>query len=177
MGRSAVLALLASLATASPCAPQIASQVVATGLQDPVAVVADPTQPATFMVAEQGGLVRVVRDGMVREQPFLDLKRDVASGGERGLLGMALAPDFRRVAPLLRQLHQSQRRHRCRALSCATPTIPYAQIPTSRFDLLWPDGRRVIDQPFSNHNGGHLRSARTAISTSASAMAAAAAIP
>ena len=26
----------------------------------------------------------------------------------------------------------------------------------SRFDLLWPDGRRFIDQPFSNHNGGHL---------------------
>ena len=26
----------------------------------------------------------------------------------------------------------------------------------SRFDLAWPDGRRAIDQPFANHNGGHL---------------------
>jgi glucose/arabinose dehydrogenase len=28
--------------------------------------------------------------------------------------------------------------------------------PNSRFDLVWPDGRRFISQPFSNHNGGHL---------------------
>jgi len=28
--------------------------------------------------------------------------------------------------------------------------------PDTRFDLRWPDGRRYIEQPFSNHNGGHL---------------------
>jgi glucose/arabinose dehydrogenase len=26
----------------------------------------------------------------------------------------------------------------------------------SRVDLMWPDGRRFVEQPFSNHNGGHL---------------------
>ena len=26
----------------------------------------------------------------------------------------------------------------------------------SRVDLQWPDGRRFIEQPFANHNGGHL---------------------
>ena len=155
MRRSAVLAVLASLAVASPCAPQIASQVVATGLQDPVAVVADPTQPATFMVVEQGGLVRVVRDGMVREQPFLDLQRDVASGGERGLLGLALAPDYAESRRFFVNFTNRNgdtvvarfRRHAEDSLRAD---------PESRFDLQWPDGRRVIDQPFSNHNGGHL---------------------
>ena len=28
--------------------------------------------------------------------------------------------------------------------------------PGSRLDLQWPDGRRFIQQPYSNHNGGHL---------------------
>ena len=38
--------------------------------------------------------------------------------------------------------------------SRAAPTA--RSIPRSRFDLRWPDGRRFIEQPFSNHNGGHL---------------------
>ena len=29
-------------------------------------------------------------------------------------------------------------------------------VTTSRFDLVWPDGRAFIEQPFANHNGGHL---------------------
>src|SRR5690606_39403710 len=28
--------------------------------------------------------------------------------------------------------------------------------PDTRVDLRWPDGRTFIEQPFSNHNGGHL---------------------
>ena len=37
-----------------------------------------------------------------------------------------------------------------------TRTADGAVDPSSRFDLMWPDGRRFIEQPFSNHNGGHL---------------------
>ena len=33
---------------------------------------------------------------------------------------------------------------------------PLALDADSRLDLQWPNGRRFIDQPFSNHNGGHL---------------------
>ena len=33
---------------------------------------------------------------------------------------------------------------------------PLAVDAGSRFDLQWPNGRRFVDQPFSNHNGGHL---------------------
>ena len=85
---------------------------------------------------------------------FLDIRSAVSSGGERGLLGLAFAPDAADVAAVLRQLHQSRRRYRGRALSRAMRKAP--SIAGSRFDLMWPDGRRVIDQPFSNHNGGHL---------------------
>ena len=34
---------------------------------------------------------------------------------------------------------------------------PFKADPASRFDFMWPDGRRTIDQPFPNHNGGQLQ--------------------
>jgi glucose/arabinose dehydrogenase len=37
-----------------------------------------------------------------------------------------------------------------------TRAVTGAADPSSRFDLMWPNGRRIIEQPFSNHNGGHL---------------------
>jgi glucose/arabinose dehydrogenase len=45
-------------------------------------------------VVEQGGRVRIVRDGRTLEQPLLDLSDEVTAGGEQGLLSIAFAPDF-----------------------------------------------------------------------------------
>jgi glucose/arabinose dehydrogenase len=45
-------------------------------------------------VVEQGGTIRVVRDGKKLATPFLDIHSDVLAGGERGLLSMAFAPDY-----------------------------------------------------------------------------------
>ncbi|MBA3270123.1 MAG: PQQ-dependent sugar dehydrogenase, partial [Acidobacteria bacterium] len=59
-----------------------------------MAAVADPTDRSVFFVAEQGGLIRVVRDGALLDEPFLDLRNDISIGGERGLLGLALSPDY-----------------------------------------------------------------------------------
>src|SRR4051794_5698391 len=47
-----------------------------------------------LFVVEQAGTIRVVRDGRKLPTPFLDLHADVQSGGERGLLSMAFAPDY-----------------------------------------------------------------------------------
>ncbi len=77
-----------------PVLAQISTDPVATGLRNPVAVVADPTHATSFFVVEQEGLVRIIRDRQVLGEPFLDLRSAIATGGERGLLGIALAPDF-----------------------------------------------------------------------------------
>src|SRR3954452_3133103 len=53
-----------------------------------------PPGDARLFVVEQGGTVRVIRDGAVRPAPFLDVTSRITSGGERGLLSIAFAPDY-----------------------------------------------------------------------------------
>jgi hypothetical protein len=47
-------------------------------------------------VVERAGRIRIVKGGRILRTPFLDIRRLVTTGGERGLLSMAFAPDYRR---------------------------------------------------------------------------------
>lgn len=153
--RAGILAFALIGGLVLPASAQIAGVTIATELLNPVAVVADPTDRTTYLVVEQRGLIRVVRHGVVASEHFLDLRTEISAGGERGLLGLTLAPDYAESRRLFVNFTNRSgdtvvarfRRH---------ADNPLLADPSSRFDLLWPDGRRVIDQPFSNHNGGHL---------------------
>jgi glucose/arabinose dehydrogenase len=152
-----VACLLAAglLLSAARANAQIRTAVVSSGFTAPLGWVADPLDARAFFVVEQRGTIRRVVDGVSADEPFLDLRGAISSGGERGLLGLAFPPDSAEslrffvnftnpagdtvVARFRRMRDGSDRAD-----------------PGSRFDLVWPDGRRVIDQPFSNHNGGHL---------------------
>lgn len=61
-----------------------------TGLDSATAFAAAPD--GRFYVAQQGGALRVVRNGVLLDAPFVT--RTVDSRGERGLLGVAVHPDF-----------------------------------------------------------------------------------
>jgi glucose/arabinose dehydrogenase len=59
--------------------------------------VTHPTGVPRFLyVVERGGRVRVLRKGNLRRRPFLDIRRRVSTGGERGLLSIAFHPRYRR---------------------------------------------------------------------------------
>jgi glucose/arabinose dehydrogenase len=64
-----------------------------------IADVASPTAMAarpgsdTLYVTEQVGRVRAIRNGALEPNPVIDLRDTIASGGERGLLGLAFSPD------------------------------------------------------------------------------------
>ncbi len=62
----------------------------------PVYVTSPPGDRRRLFVVEQGGRVRVMRDGRTRSRPFLDLRGRISAGGERGLLSLAFAPDYAR---------------------------------------------------------------------------------
>jgi glucose/arabinose dehydrogenase len=53
-----------------------------------------PLNDGRIFVVEQGGKIRVVRDGVLQTTPFLDISTRVLSGGERGLLSVAFHPQY-----------------------------------------------------------------------------------
>ena len=64
---------------------------------DPLYVTAPPGDRARVFVVEQGGTIRIVRGGQKLDKPFLDVSDIISSGGERGLLSLAFAPDYARA--------------------------------------------------------------------------------
>ncbi len=72
--------------------PGFTVEVVAEGLANPTAVV--PAPGGKLFVAEKGGTVWVIDDGGRRPEFFIDLSAEVNDAGERGLLGLAIDPNF-----------------------------------------------------------------------------------
>ena len=84
-----VLGTLTS-ATAATLPPGFTETLVAGGLVRPTAMAIAPD--GRIFVCEQDGRLRVIRDGVLLDDPFHTL--NVNSSGERGLLGVALDPNF-----------------------------------------------------------------------------------
>ena len=63
---------------------------IAIGLSSPTTLEIAPD--GRIFVAEQSGVVRVIKDGVLLPTPFLTL--NVNSSGERGLMGITFDPDF-----------------------------------------------------------------------------------
>ncbi|MGE3843397.1 MAG: sorbosone dehydrogenase family protein [Vicinamibacterales bacterium] len=151
---SVACAAVAAPVAAQPAAPDLATRVVVEGVSQPVAFVPDPTSPTVAFLVLKGGRILVLREGQLQPDPFIDLSEIVLDSGERGLLGMACASsDARRcfVNFVNREGDTVIARFERRI------EAPLELDPISRFDLQWSDGRRVIRQPFANHNGGTLR--------------------
>jgi glucose/arabinose dehydrogenase len=132
------------------------SRVYASGLNSPVAFVQDPTNTAVQFVVEQGGRIRVIQSGIVLGTDFLDLRGAISSGGERGLLGLAFAPDYASSGRFYVNFTDPAGNTVVARFRRATSTPPAAD-PASRFDLRWRrSGLSYIPQPYANHNGGNL---------------------
>ena len=133
---------------------QLRSQVYATGFASPVAFVQDPTDRAVQFVVQQGGRIRAVRDGAILSPDFLDLTSSIRSGGERGLLGLALATDYTSSGRFFVNFtNTSGDTVIARFRRSANPVVAD---PASRFDLRLDGSQRFVAQPFTNHNGGHI---------------------
>jgi glucose/arabinose dehydrogenase len=155
LARVTLLALISCLITVEVAA-QARTRVHASGFTAPLAFVQDPADPAVQFVVEQRGRIRVVRDGTVLATDFLDLSPSVRSGGEQGLLGLVFPPDAVTSGRFFVNFtntsgHTVVARFR-------RSSNPVVADPGSRFDLRWngPFGAPLIEQPFTNHNGGHM---------------------
>jgi glucose/arabinose dehydrogenase len=62
----------------------------------PVYVTSPPADARRLFVVERKGRIVVVRSGRKLRRPFLDLRHEVSTEAEQGLLSMAFAPDYAR---------------------------------------------------------------------------------
>jgi glucose/arabinose dehydrogenase len=93
--RGAALLVLTSAASAPALAAVPAGFVQRTlvsGLSAPTAMAFAPD--GRIFVCQQGGALRVIREGQLLATPFVQLTVDFPADSERGLLGVAFDPDF-----------------------------------------------------------------------------------
>jgi glucose/arabinose dehydrogenase len=123
---------------------------VAGGFTNPLAITNAGDGSGRLFVVEQGGAVRIVRNGTVAAQPFLNISSLVTAGGEQGLLGLAFPPGFSiRQSIYVNYINRAGIGNTVIA-RFAVGIDPDLANPASRQELL------TIVQPFANHNGGQL---------------------
>src|SRR6476646_2866238 len=155
MPRLLSTSLLIALLVAPEASAQIHSTLVASGFSTPIAMVKVPGMANTFLVAEQGGRIRVLQNGAILATDFLNLIGQIVSGGEQGLLGLALAPDYVTSGRFWVNF-TNPAGHTVIARFTRSAANPLVANVASRFDLVWPNGQPFITQPFANHNGGNI---------------------
>ena len=127
--------------------PTVTAEIVASGLSDPVDVTSAGDASGRLFVVEQPGVIRIIRDGASLAQPFLDIRERIASGGERGLLGLAFHPDYPADPRLFVDYTDLD----------GNTVIASFVVDADDPDRADPDSETVvlrIEQPYANHNGG-----------------------
>jgi glucose/arabinose dehydrogenase len=117
---------------------------IASGLNRPTYVGVAPGDRGALWVLEQPGRVIRLRGG--RRTTMLDLRDQVTTGAEQGLLGVAFHPDFATDRRLY--LHWSDPRGDTR--------VAEFRVRGDRIDPAPLRELLHVDQPEENHNGGHL---------------------
>jgi glucose/arabinose dehydrogenase len=80
--------------SAAPSSISIATQVLVTGLSSPLDLEHPNDSSGRLFVVEQGGTIRIIQNGALLPQPFLDISSKVVVDGEMGLLGVTFHPNF-----------------------------------------------------------------------------------
>jgi glucose/arabinose dehydrogenase len=109
-----------------------------------------------ILVAEQTGALEVLKDGRPLRAPMLDLSERVDSHWERGLLGVAVHPDFPHT-PHLYVLYVAARPYPHHVLSRFVIVGDTAQLESEHVLLEGDDQSRHGGKRADGHQGGPLR--------------------
>jgi glucose/arabinose dehydrogenase len=135
-------------------ASKVALKEVLSGLARPVLFTVAPGDARKrWFVVEQRGTIRIAENGKLLDKPFLT-KGGLADGNEQGLLGLAFHPDFANNG----RLYINYTVKGSRGLGDDTHVDEYTVSKTSpdAVDMRSKRELFVVEQPYSNHNGGNL---------------------
>jgi glucose/arabinose dehydrogenase len=135
---------------ATPLTGQMELRVLATGLTEPLAVTQDPSNPAIQYIVLRHGQIRVLQNGVLQSQPFLNLSAKISTINERGLLGLEFAPDYAASGQFFVN-YTDLDGHTNIARFNRTAGDPLIADPDSEHRILF------VQQPFANHNAGTIR--------------------
>jgi glucose/arabinose dehydrogenase len=134
---------------AGPSSGTLATDALAGTFSSPVAVAGIPGDPSQLLVAEKGGKVRLVLDGAAVAVPFVDVTPfGLTTDGERGLLGVAAAPDSAASGKVYVYYTDGEGDIRIDEFR-RSPTDPTIADPSSRRSVL-----EIPHRDAANHNGG-----------------------
>ena len=129
-------------------------ELVADGFSGPVAVRSAGDLSGRLFVVEQTGRIRLFNGTALEATPFLDLSSVIACCGEQGLLGLAFHPQYAANGRFYVDYTDT---------SGDTRVVEY-QVSAGDPDVADPTSARVlliVDQPYTNHNGGNLQFGRS----------------
>ncbi|HZN55825.1 MAG TPA: PQQ-dependent sugar dehydrogenase [Candidatus Polarisedimenticolaceae bacterium] len=123
---------------------------LARGLDQPLAMAYAPGDPSRrLFIVEKTGRIRIVKEGRLLAEPYLNLSSRVSRGSEQGLLGLAIHPDFMSNGRLVVNYTDRDGDTRVISLQVAAPAADVAAVRAER-ELLF------VEQPHANHNGGNV---------------------
>ncbi len=128
--------------------PELIFTPIASGLASPLGIANAGDGSGRLFVIEQAGKIRIVQDGVLLATPFLDIQSKTSCCSERGLLGLAFPPGY-----------ASKGYFYVNYTDNAGDTVVARYQVTADANIADPDSEAIIltvDQPFANHNGGHL---------------------
>lgn len=120
---------------------------VVDGLRRPV-YLTSPAGDDRLFIVEKGGRILIFANGSLRAAPFLDISDRVSGGNEQGLLSLAFHPEYASNGEFF--VDYTDRAGDTRVVRYRVSPDPDAADPASAREVL------SIDQPYGNHNGGHL---------------------
>ena len=132
----------------TPDVVEVRLEPVVTGLNQPLDLVNAGDGTGRLFVVEQAGRVRVLQNGTLTNEPFLDISDKTEGGGEQGLLGLAFHPDY--VDNGLFYVNYTDLQDNTVVAEYQVSADPARADADSETVLL------TIPQPYRNHNGGDL---------------------
>jgi glucose/arabinose dehydrogenase len=137
-------------------------KLVAEGLNSPIQIVSAGDRTGRLFIIDQSGVIRIVtKNGVLLPTPFLDVRAKLVplmpGFDERGLLGLAFHPDYRKNGRFFVYYSAPLRPGAPAGYNC-TARISEFRV-TANPNIADPVSERVIlevDKPQFNHNGGTL---------------------
>lgn len=139
--------------TGSPCGysqPVLELELAYTGDLSDVLGITHAGDERLFAVRQNGRIMVIDEDGTVLRNPFLDVRNKISTGGERGLLGLAFHPNYAENGYFFINY--------TRTGNGATVVSRFSVFEDNpnKADSLSEKIILVVNQPFSNHNGGDI---------------------